>query len=268
MAERINITLHEAASNFLASLTTDERGKSQFEVGRFARWFNRDRNIGDLRAPEIANYAQRLSLSDMDYDSKLGLIRLFLSHAKKCGWTSTNLATHLKTKKGKSNAGGRAKQATRESISLTREGYDSMKAELAELKQKRVGVTEEIRRAAADKDFRENAPLHAAREQKGHIEGRIKELEETLKVAVVMEDRGTSQRAGMGDSVVLLHESSSRELNYMIVHPKEVDASRGRISSESPIGRAIIGSKEDDIVEVSAPAGVIRYILKQIKHTR
>jgi transcription elongation factor GreA len=143
-----------------------------------------------------------------------------------------------------------------------------MKSELADLKRRRIEVTEDIRRAAADKDFRENAPLHAAREQKGHIEGRIKELEEVLKDAVVLGDRKDSQRVGIGDTILVADVKAGREISYMIVHPKEVDASKGRISSESPIGKAIIGKKAGETFEVSAPAGKLKYTLLKLTNKR
>ena len=266
MAAENSLSLGEAASNFLSRLVPADRESSQPEVNRFVRWFGRERNISALVAPEIANYAERLSLSDTDYAKKLDFIRAFLTFTKKAGWSKTNLAIHLKAKRVKSSQLASGKLGMRETITLTKQGYDGMKAELEELKERRIEVTDEIRRAAADKDFRENAPLHAAREQKGYIEGRIKELEETLKSAVlVVEEQKSTLKAGIGDSVILNDEKSGRELLYMIVHPREVNATKGKISSESPIGRAIVGQREGKVVEVVAPAGKLRYKITQIK---
>jgi transcription elongation factor GreA len=265
MTEGNSLNLEEAAGNFLARLSPAVREASQPEVYRFVRWFGKERTLGGLLAPEIANYAEGMSPSDTDYDRKMETIRSFLAYAKKAGWSKSNLATHLKARKGKGSALTKV-QGTRQSISLTRDGYDRMQAELAELKQRRIEITEEVRRAAADKDFRENAPLHAAREQKGHIEGRIKELEETLKLAVVIEEKATTLKVTIGDGVVLYDERTDRELECIIVHPTEVDSAKGRISCESPIGRAIMGRGEGEVVEVTAPAGKLRYVIKRISH--
>jgi len=266
MADGDNLNLGDAASNFLAELSPGEREISQPEVNKFVRWYGRERTLAGLRAPEIANFAERLSLADRDYARKLELIRAFLAHAKKASWSKTNLATHLKAKKAKNVFVAGKGRGARETVSLTRQGFTAIEAELADLKQKRLDVIDEVRRAAADKDFRENAPLHAAREQKGHIEGRIRDLEEALKSAVIIDEEPKSNlKAGIGDSVDLYDETSDRELHYLIVHPREVDPSKGKISSESPIGKAIVGRRKGEVVEITVPAGKIRYQIKQVK---
>ena len=136
---------------------------------------------------------------------------------------------------------------------------------MATLKSKRSQAIDEIRRAAADKDFRENAPLEAAREQRGHLERRIRELEETVKSARVIDgEQRVTLKASIGDRVVLRDLASGEELRYMIVSPREVDPTRGKVSSASPIGKAIIGRGEGEVVEVMAPAGRLRYQIEQV----
>ncbi len=259
------LALGEAASSFLAKLTPEGRAASQPEVNRFVRWFGRERPLAGLTAREVANYAEQLSLSNTDYDRKLELLRAFLVRAKKEGWSPTNFAVHLKPKKVK-NSRAVSVPGLPESVALTRPGHAALNAGLANLKSERLQVTEDIRRAAADKDFRENAPYHAARERKGHIEGRIREIEETLKFAVIIDqEQKASLKAVIGGSVILCDLTSGKELNCMIVHPKEVDPTRGKISSASPIGRAVLGRGEGEVVEVMVPAGKLRYQIKQVK---
>ena len=168
-----NPCLGEVANSFLASLPPEERETSQQEVYKFVRWYGWERPLAGLAAPEVANYAERLSLSDTDHIKKLGLLRAFLVYARKEGWSKTNLAAHLKTRKGKTGLQPSARLGLPTTISLTQQGYTELEAELTALKNKRPQAIEEMRRAAADKDFRENAPLEAAREQRGHLEGRI-----------------------------------------------------------------------------------------------
>ena len=261
-----NPSLGEAARRFLASLPAEEREASQQEVYKFVRWYGWERPFAGLTAPEVANYAERLSLSDTDYARKLELVRAFLVYTKKEGWIKTNLAVHLKTRKGKTRLPSSAGQVLPKTIPLTQRGYAGLEAELVTLKSKRSQAIEEIRRAAADKDFRENAPLEAAREQRGQLEGRIKELEKALKLAVVIsEKQNVTSRASIGDSIVLRDLASGDNLSYMLVSPREVDPTRGRISSDSPMGKAIIGRGEGEIVEVAVPAGRLRYQIKQIE---
>jgi len=260
-----NMTLGEAAALYLAGLAPEKREESQAEVHRFTRWFGRERPLHRIAAPEIANYAERLSLSDTDYARRLELVRAFLAHARKAGWSQTNLGVHLKARKGKSGNQMVGRQGPAETVPLTRQGYAELQAEVTELKRRRPLLIEEIRRAAADKDFRENAPLAAAREQRSHLEGRIKELEATLKAAVIIDkEKKSGVRASVGDSLVVHELSSGEELRYQIVAPREVDPARGKISSASPLGKVLVGKEEGDVVEVTAPAGKIRYQIKQI----
>ncbi len=261
-----NPSLGTAADQFLAKLSSEEREASRQEVYRFARWYGRERLFSGLTPPEVAKYAEQLSASDTDYAKKLGLIRNFLTYAKKQGWSQTNLSTHLKTKKVKTSLSGSPRQGWPQAVDLTEQGYAELEAELAGLKIKRQEVTEEIRRAAADKDFRENAPLTAAREQKGHIEGRIIELEETLKTASIISSTRKPAQTSIGDSVVLSDLASSEELRYTLVHPKEVDPAKGKISSDSPIGKALVGRGEGEIIEITVPAGKVRYQIKELTH--
>jgi len=259
------MSLDEAAARFLASLAPGERGTSQAEVSRFVRWYGRQRELVRLTAPEVASYAGHLSLSDTDYKKKLGLVHAFLAYAWKEGWTGSNLAAHLKSKTGKAMVQHLRSRTSPEAIPLTETGYAALEVELATLKDKRAECIAEMNRAAADKDFRENAPLAAAREQRSHLEGQIRELEETLKSAVLISGKQrSSQKAGIGDSVTLLDLASGAELHYTMVNSREVDPARGWISSASPIGQAVIGHSPGEVVEVIAPAGRQRYRIERV----
>jgi transcription elongation factor GreA len=261
-----NLSLGEAAGRFLASLPAEDRGTSQQEIHKFVRWYGWERSFARLTAPDVANYAERLSQSDTDYLKKLDLIRAFLVYARKEGWRQDNLAIHLKARKGKTRATASVRKSKLESVKLTQQGYDELKAELAALQSRRPQIIDDMRRAAADKDFRENAPLDAAREQRGQLEGRIMELEEILSSAVIIDEkRKDTPRANIGDSIVLQDLTSGEELHYTLVNPKEVDPTKGKISGASPIGKATVGKRQGDFVEVTVPAGKLRYQIKQIE---
>ncbi|MBA7613212.1 Transcription elongation factor GreA [subsurface metagenome] len=149
---------------------------------------------------------------------------------------------------------------------LTQQGYAELEAEIVALKGKRSQVIDEMRRAAADKDFRENAPLEAAREEHGQLVGRIRELEETLKSATIIDEKQeVAIRASIGDSILLRNVATGEEVRYMIVSPREVDPTKDRISSASPIGKAALGRSRGEIIEVVAPAGKLRYQIEQIE---
>ena len=260
------IELGEAATSFLLGLGKEKKEASQQEVYNFVRFYGWERTFAELSAHDIARYAASLSSSDTDYESKLELVRSFLAYVRKKGWSGTNLAAHLKARKGKSPGRNSSRADSGQVISLTEEGYAEMKKNLVALKERRIEAIGEVRRAAADKDFRENAPLDAAKEQRSYIEGQIRELEETLKSAVIIDKkREAVLKAAVGDSVILRNVDSGAELEYMLVAPNEIDPGRGRISTVSPIGRAVTGRSQGDVVEVVAPAGKIRYEIKQVE---
>jgi len=261
-----NPTLGEAASGFLASLSAEEGVRSQQAVYGFVRWYGWERSFAELTAHEVANYAEHLSLAQASYSQNLELVRAFLVYAKKQGWSKTSLAAHLKIKKVKARLPPPVRRGLTAPISLTHQGYTDLEAELADLKSKRRHVIDEIRQAAADKDFRENAPLDAAREQRGHLEGRIRELEETLKSATIIDETPKpGLKVSVGDSIILSDVVSGEELRYTIVGPREVDPTKGRISSNSPTGKALLGRAQGEIVEITAPLGRLKYQIKQIE---
>ncbi len=258
--------LKDAAAQFLASLSPEARQSGQTNLNRFIRWFG-DKSVDEITALDVEGYAERLSASDSGCAPKLEAVRGFLAYAKKQGWSPTNLATHLKVKRVKTS---RTKASCRpvETTELTPENYAEIEAEIATLKSKRSQLIVDIQRAAADKDFRENAPLAAAREQRGHVEGKIQELEELLKSAVIIEKGApkTGLRVASGDAIVLIDLTSGEEIRYVLVRSREVDAARGKISAASPIGRAIIGRSQGETIEVSAPVGKLRYQIKLVQH--
>jgi transcription elongation factor GreA len=259
-------SLGEAAKLYLGKLSANDRDASQTEVYKFARWYGWESSFATLAGPAVASYSEQLNITDIDYEKKFTILRAFLAYAKKAGWSTTNLATHLKTKKGKAApaiAGGRN---VPETITLTQQRYDELKAELEKLKKRSRELVAEIQRAAADKDFRENAPLQYAREERGHVEGRIKELEQTLKTAtIIQEKKEPALKSGVGDSIIVCDLATGEECRYIIVDPREVNPAKGKISLASPLGRALLGRRDGETIEITVPAGKLRYQVKRIE---
>jgi transcription elongation factor GreA len=260
------LNIGEAATQYLAKLSSNDKDTNRVEVYQFARWCGWDSPFSRLAGPAVASYAEQLSTSDTDYAHRLVLVRAFLAYAKKAGWSQTNLGVHLKIKKGKTGPVAAPQRKMAEAVTLTRQKYEELKLELDELKKKSQKLMRDIQVAAADKDFRENAPLHAAREERGHVEGRIKELEEMFKTAVVLDEKKEpAVKSGVGDTIVVTDLSSGEECRYMIVDPREVDPSRGKISLASPLGKALLGKQDGQEVEITAPVGKLRYRIIRIK---
>ncbi|MEE9324982.1 MAG: transcription elongation factor GreA, partial [Dehalococcoidia bacterium] len=198
---------------------------------------------------------------------RLESVRAFLLYAKKEGFTRTNLSINLKVKRSSAKAQGPLKRPAQEkSVPLTAEGRARLLQELESLKQQRVSIVEELRRAAADKDFRENAPLEAARQYQGQTEARIRELEEALRSGTIQPDAGPEgEKVGVGKVVALLDLISGERLHYTLVSPREANPMEGRISVESPVGKALLAKRRGEEVEVSAPAGTLRYRIEEIE---
>lgn len=266
MSEGIPVTLMEAARRYLAALVDEERIASQAEVERFVRWCGADRACDQLRSQEVANYAETLSGSVIDASRRAEALRNFLAFVKKAGYTSTNLGTHLRLRKTAPVRSARRGPAPKE-VQLSEKEKVALTTELESLKALRPKIVQDIRRAMADKDFRENAPLDAAREQQAHVEGRIRKLETMLAHAVMIQQGATpsSQVVEVGSTVLLRDLASGAEITYTLVRPGEVNAAQGRISFESPVGRALLTRRTGDEVAVAVPSGTRRFRIERVE---
>ncbi len=152
---------------------------------------------------------------------------------------------------------------------MTVEGERKLQEELKQLKSEaRPRVIEAIAEAREHGDLKENAEYHAAREQQGFIEGRIKELEGKLGNAQVIDVKTLPQTGKVlfGVTVTLLNTDTDEEVKYRIVGEDEADVKAQKISVTSPIARALIGKEEGDIVQVSTPGGDVEYEIEQVEH--
>jgi transcription elongation factor GreA len=144
---------------------------------------------------------------------------------------------------------------------LTKEGLRQYEDELHDLKvNRRQEIAQKIKEAREQGDLSENAEYDAAKDEQRDIEARIEELEKILKNAeVVVEDEVDLKKINIGCSVKILDLEFSEELTYKIVGSTEANSLKGKISNESPVGKALIGHKVGDTVEVETQAGVFTY---------
>jgi transcription elongation factor GreA len=155
--------------------------------------------------------------------------------------------------------------ATVDKMPMLKEGYDKLTAELKRLKIERPLIVDAIEEARAHGDLSENAEYHAAKEQQGQNEATIADIEGKLSRAQIIDPRDLSgDKIVFGATVTLLDEDD-KPIRYQIVSENEAEASRGRISYNSPIGRALIGRKVDEEVEVTVPAGDKYYLVSKIE---
>jgi transcription elongation factor GreA len=148
---------------------------------------------------------------------------------------------------------------------LTAEGLARIKAELEELTgPRRVELAARLRSAIQMGDLSENADYHKAKEDQGFLEGRIQELEYLVRNAVVIERNANQDSVSVG-SHVTIQEANYPAETYHMVGPKEADPRNGRISHESPIGRALMGHRVGEEVVVETPEGKIKFKILKIE---
>ncbi len=154
-------------------------------------------------------------------------------------------------------------------VPMTPAGEKAMREELEKLKRiERPRIIQAIAEARAHGDLKENAEFHAAREEQGLCEARVREIEAKLSVARVI-DVTTIPQTGkvvFGTTVTLINTETEEVLHYKIVGEDEADVSSGMISIGSPIARAIIGKQEDDSVTVNVPDGAVYYTIEQVDY--
>jgi transcription elongation factor GreA len=257
------ISLADAGQRYLQSLQPAARQEQTPEVNRFIRWYGGERPFSSLLGNTIESYTQENARAT-DAQRRLDVLRSFLAWAKKSGITPDNLGVHIRLRRTSSSSS--SDTINPDKIEMTADGRTALEGELESLRAQRPKIADALRTAMADKDFRENAPLDAAREQQAHLEARIRELESMLKRAVVVEGGLGGGLARMGCRVKLHDLQSGREVTYTLVGPGEVNANEGKISVASPVGKALIDRAIGEEVEVQAPSRVFRYRIESVDY--
>jgi transcription elongation factor GreA len=156
--------------------------------------------------------------------------------------------------------------ASADKVPMLREGFAQLTEELKRLRiEERPAIVEAIEAARAHGDLSENAEYHAAKERQGHVEATIADLEDRLSRAMVIDPTTLSGDKVVFGATVTLIDEDKKKIRYQLVGQTEADARVGRISYNSPLGRALIGRQAGEEVEVSAPGGDRSYEIKKIE---
>jgi len=151
-------------------------------------------------------------------------------------------------------------------VPLTQEGKKSLEEELDYLVNvRRLEIAEKIHSAKQDGDISENAGYDAAKEEQAIVEGRINYLQALLKRFVLIENNGSSDHVALGSRVTVRESGCLDCETYSIVGPAEADPVDGRISNESPLGKALMGRRPGETVTVRAPAGEMKFEILEIE---
>jgi transcription elongation factor GreA len=259
-------TLQDLAHAYLASLKPAARQGAQPEVLKFVRWAGPDRDLSGMRGHEVAQYADNFPPTVADAAKRADHVRAFLKWSKDRGITTENLGTHLRVRKAAKSSSS-SQIEVQQPIYLTREGHEALETELQQLKERRPHIQADLARAMADKDFRENAPLDAARNEQAHLEARIREIDATLRRAVILDQAGATPGdvSQIGDVVTIKDLRTGSEKSYTLVNSDEVRSGQGKISIASPVGKAVYQRHAGEEVEVEAPSGTFRVRIESIK---
>lgn len=149
---------------------------------------------------------------------------------------------------------------------FTKQGYENLKKKLKELKGvKRRAIADALEKARHMGDLSENAEYDSAKQEQAINEERIYELETKLSRARIIDNENIPKdKAYVGARVKLLDIDSNEDIDYMLVTEDEADFSQGKISISSPVGKALLGKKKDDIVNIKIPAGILKYKVVEI----
>ncbi len=154
---------------------------------------------------------------------------------------------------------------TMEKVPMLAEGYEKLTTELKALREERPKIVDAIEEARAHGDLSENAEYHAAKERQGQVEAQIADLEDQVSRAQIIDPTTLSgDRVQFGATVTVL-DDDEKPLKYQIVSQVESDAKVGRISYNSPLGKALIGKSVGDEVEVTVPSGERFYLVDKIE---
>ena len=155
--------------------------------------------------------------------------------------------------------------ASVEKLPMLAEGYERLLSELKALREERPRIVDAIEEARAHGDLSENAEYHAAKERQGQVEATIADLEDKVSRAQIVDPTTLSGDKIIFGATVTLLDDDDKPVRYQIVGPYEADAKVGRISYNSPLGRALIGRRVEEEIEVSVPAGDRFYVVEKIE---
>jgi len=264
-------TVSDAIRQYLMNaLKPDERVRHQPDLLRFSQWVGHMTPLTSLTPLQIETYQAQLESAGAGTEKRLDAVKRFLTWVDDKGLAQQRLARYIKLKR--TPGGRRTSTATavraRDVVKLTKEGYERLKSELDHhVTVTRREVAQALLEARADRDIRENAPYDAAKNYQAQIEARIRELQEILAKAEVIDEAEVAQsdKVAIGCTVVVRDLTHDDEMRYTLVSSNEANPRLGRISTNSPVGRALLDKQEGDEIEVAAPVGTVRYRVERIE---
>ncbi len=255
------ITLEEALGEYLATLSPEAHNTESPFVRRYVEHAGGDTAVAAVTGARVESFAEAsIQISDPAAPRRVKALKAWFQYLKKRGYAEKNHGVHVRLRRPAARGGRAVRAVNEEPIEMTAEGIAALRADLERLEADVPDLVKAISVAREDKDFRENAPLEAAREALAFNETRRREITAILRRAVTAGEAGRDDgRSTIGSTVRVTRLDSGREVAYVLVSAREANAADRKISVESPVGKGLLGRRPGDEVTVSAPSGAVQF---------
>lgn len=258
------LTLGEALAEYVLTLKPEVRRIHEFYVRKYVDHHGEAHIIAQITSSRVESYSEaQIRSSDPNAPERVVALKAWFQFLKRKEYTTANLGVHIRVRK----SGGRNALAVGRyddtPIEMTADGLAHLKVERQTLDDQRPDLVRAIEIARSDGDLKENAPYHAAREALAFAEQRTRQIDTTLRRAVIVE-RENDDRASVGSSVTVTDLDEEREQRWMLVSAREANATDRKISVESPVGKRLLGCRAGDEVVVATPRGEKRYRVDRV----
>src|SRR6185437_4976959 len=258
------VTLGEALREYLQGLKPEARAAQENYVRKYVEHAGESTSIASLTGSRVESYAEaQIRSADPNAPERVAALKAWFQYLKKKGYAGQNFGIHIRVRRVAGRNSGQQVRIEQTPIEMTADGLEARKKEFQDLKATRPAIVEAIALAREDKDFRENAPLQAAREQLGMTDGRIKQLEADLRRAVVVE-QGGNDLSSLGCVVQVTRLDTGKTDTFKLVGAREANAAEKKISVESPVGRELLNRRIGEEVAVRVPSGTVQYRINEI----
>lgn len=263
-----SVSLGQAFTEYLDSLKPQDRHKHEGYVRKYIEHVGSETLVSFLSGARVESYAeQQIRSSDPKAQDRADSLKNWFQFLKKKGYAPANYGIHIRVRRAGGRSSGAAQVRVEQApVEMTAEGLEGLKKELESLNTQRPDLVQAVSLAREDKDFRENAPLEAAREALAFADQRQKQIETALKRAVVVQ-HAAGDISTVGSTVRVRRLDKDLESEFKLVGQREADAKQQKISVDSPVGKELLGRRVGDEVEVTVPSGTIQYRIEEIRHS-
>ena len=263
-----SVSLGQAFSDYIEALKPVDREKHENYVRKYIEHVGAEVPLSFLSGARVESYAEyQIRSSDPKAQERVESLKNWFQFLKKRGYVQVNYGIHIRVRRAVGRSSGAAQIRVEQTpIEMTADGLAHLQQEMAEISSQRASLVEAIAIAREDKDFRENAPLDAAREALAFADQRQKQVETALKRAVVVH-REAGDISTIGSTVTVTQQGKTDSREFKLVGQREANAREQKISVDSPVGKELLGRRVGDEVEVTVPSGTIHYRIEGIRQS-